>query len=41
LIAVTAATVAVAVFELAARAGISVLGPLPQGLPPAKSSGVE
>ena len=33
LIAVTAATVAVAVFELAARAGISVLGPLPQGLP--------
>ena len=33
LIAVIAATVAVAVFELAARAGISVLGPLPQGLP--------
>ena len=33
LIAVTAATVAVAVFDLAARFGISVLGPLPQGLP--------
>jgi high affinity sulfate transporter 1 len=33
LIAVTAATVAVAVFDLAGRAGISVLGPLPQGLP--------
>lgn len=33
LIAVTAATVAVALFDLAARFGISVLGPLPQGLP--------
>jgi len=33
LIAVAAATIAVAVFDLAARAGISVLGPLPQGLP--------
>jgi high affinity sulfate transporter 1 len=33
LIAVTAATVAVAFFDLAARAGITVLGPLPQGLP--------
>jgi len=33
LIAVTAATVAVAAFDLAARFGISVLGPLPQGLP--------
>ena len=33
LIAVTAATVVVAVFDLAARSGISVLGPLPQGLP--------
>ena len=33
LLAVTAATVAVAVFDLAARFGISVLGPLPQGLP--------
>jgi high affinity sulfate transporter 1 len=33
LIAVTAATVAVAVFDLAGRTGISVLGPLPQGLP--------
>jgi high affinity sulfate transporter 1 len=33
LIAVTAATVAVAVFDLATRFGISVLGPLPQGLP--------
>jgi high affinity sulfate transporter 1 len=32
LVAVVAATVAVAVFDLAAR-GISVLGPLPQGLP--------
>jgi len=30
---VTAATVAVAVFDLATRSGISVLGPLPQGLP--------
>ncbi len=36
LIAVTAATVAVAVFDLAARSGISVLGPLPQGLPTPK-----
>jgi len=33
LIAVTAATVAVAVLDLAARSGISVLGPLPHGLP--------
>ena len=33
LVAVTAATVAVAVFDLASRTGISVLGPLPQGLP--------
>jgi high affinity sulfate transporter 1 len=33
LIAVAAATVTVAAFDLAARAGISVLGPLPQGLP--------
>src|SRR6476661_5813687 len=33
LIAVTAATIAVAVFDLATRFGISVLGPLPQGLP--------
>jgi high affinity sulfate transporter 1 len=33
LIAMTAATVAVALFDLATRAGVSVLGPLPQGLP--------
>ena len=33
LIAVVAATWAVAGFDLAARAGVSVLGPLPQGLP--------
>ena len=33
LIAVTAATVLVALFDLAARTGISVVGPLPQGLP--------
>jgi high affinity sulfate transporter 1 len=33
LIAVVAATVAVAVFDLATRAGLSVLGTLPQGLP--------
>jgi high affinity sulfate transporter 1 len=33
LVAVTAATLAVAVFDLASRTGISVLGPLPQGLP--------
>ena len=33
LIAVTAATVAVAAFDLATRFGMSVLGPLPQGLP--------
>jgi high affinity sulfate transporter 1 len=33
LIAVVAATVAVAAFDLATRAGVSVLGPLPQGLP--------
>jgi high affinity sulfate transporter 1 len=33
LVAVTAATVVVAAFDLANRAGISVLGPLPRGLP--------
>jgi high affinity sulfate transporter 1 len=33
LVAVTAATVVVAVFDLAGRTGLSVLGPLPQGLP--------
>ena len=33
LIAVVAATVIVAVFDLATGAGVSVLGPLPQGLP--------
>jgi high affinity sulfate transporter 1 len=33
LIAVLGATVVVGVFDLAARAGVSVLGPLPQGLP--------
>ena len=33
LIAVAAATIAVAVLDLAARAGVSVLGPLPEGLP--------
>lgn len=33
LIAVAAATVVVAVFDLASRTGISVVGPLPQGLP--------
>ena len=33
LVAVTAATVVVAVFDLASRTSISVLGPLPQGLP--------
>jgi high affinity sulfate transporter 1 len=33
LIAVVAATVTVAVFDVAKRAGVSVLGPLPQGLP--------
>ena len=33
LIAVTGATVAVWAFDLAGRAGVSVLGPLPQGLP--------
>jgi hypothetical protein len=33
LVAVAAATIVVAVFDLAARTGISVLGPLPQGLP--------
>jgi high affinity sulfate transporter 1 len=33
LIAVVAATLAVDRFDLAARAGVSVLGPLPQGLP--------
>ena len=33
LIAVTGATVVAGLFDLAARTGISVLGPLPQGLP--------
>jgi high affinity sulfate transporter 1 len=33
LVAVAAATSVVAMFDLAARTGISVLGPLPQGLP--------
>ena len=33
LIAVVAATIVVAVFHLATRAGVSVLGPLPRGLP--------
>jgi len=33
LIAVASATFVVAAFDLAARAGVSVLGPLPQGLP--------
>ena len=33
LLAVAAATVVVAAFDLAARTGISVVGPLPQGLP--------
>lgn len=33
LIAVVAATVAVAAFDIAKRAGVSVLGPLPHGLP--------
>jgi high affinity sulfate transporter 1 len=33
LIAVVGATVAVAAFDLASRAGVSVLGPLPEGLP--------
>ncbi len=33
LVAVTAATIVVAVFDLASRTGLSVLGPLPQGLP--------
>lgn len=33
LVAVVAATVVVALFDLASRAGVSVLGPLPQGLP--------
>ena len=36
LIAVVAATVVVAFFNLATRAGVSVLGPLPQGLPSPK-----
>ena len=36
LVAVAAATAVVAAFDLAARAGISVLGPLPQGLPAAR-----
>ena len=33
LIAVVAATVVVAAFDLATRAGVKVLGPLPRGLP--------
>jgi MFS superfamily sulfate permease-like transporter len=33
LIAVAGATIVVAAFDLGARAGVSVLGPLPQGLP--------
>jgi high affinity sulfate transporter 1 len=33
LVAVVAATVVVAAFDLATRAGVSVLGPLPRGLP--------
>src|SRR6185436_3130369 len=33
LVAVVGATVVVGAFDLAARAGLSVLGPLPQGLP--------
>jgi high affinity sulfate transporter 1 len=33
LVAVVAATIVVAAFDLGTRAGISVLGPLPQGLP--------
>jgi MFS superfamily sulfate permease-like transporter len=33
LVAVVAATVAVALFDLGARSGLSVVGPLPQGLP--------
>jgi len=33
LVAVTAATVGAAAFDLASRSGLSVLGPLPQGLP--------
>ena len=33
LVAVIAATLVVAIFDLGARAGVSVLGPLPQGLP--------
>jgi MFS superfamily sulfate permease-like transporter len=43
LVAVVGATLVVGVFDLAARAGVSVLGPLPQGLPvftiPAVSAG--
>jgi high affinity sulfate transporter 1 len=33
LVAVTGSTAVVAMFDLAARAGVSVLGPLPEGLP--------
>jgi len=33
LVAVVAATIVVAAFDLGARSGVSVLGPLPQGLP--------
>ena len=36
LVAVVAATVVVAIFDLATRAGVSVLGPLPRGLPSAR-----
>jgi high affinity sulfate transporter 1 len=36
LIAVIGATIVVSVFDLAARAGVSVVGPLPQGLPSLK-----
>jgi high affinity sulfate transporter 1 len=34
LVAVVGATLVVTLFDLAARAGLSVIGPLPQGLPP-------
>ena len=41
LIAVVAATLVVAVFDLARRAGLSVLGPLPSGLPGFKLPAVD
>jgi MFS superfamily sulfate permease-like transporter len=41
LIAVIATTVVVAVFSLATRAGVSVLGPLAQGLPAPRFPGVQ